>query len=168
MSSGEFCCSSYRSHFPSLPNLLLCWRLSSWARLAEKSISNLSFFMETLVFYLLSPQPGFKLDLHQFPYGGGSTGFLPTVHMAIRRKPLLEGHCHSILMLPKQYLSVSGGGGISSQLCANSKLGKKEIRDLNSKIKIHVCRNKRRAKCFQIQTRNHMVSKIIIYQTATT
>lgn len=169
------CCSSYRSRCPRLPTLLLCWRLSPPEQRRQKTVRHISvsswkawlpayIHLDWVLNWICTNSPAEVEAQASFPLCTRPSG-------GDRRQKdrAAEGggswRTTAILIWQRwgrrQLASVR-------QLCGNSKLGKKEIRDLNSKIKTHTSRSKRRAKCFKIQTWIHVESKMIIYWRATT
>lgn len=139
MSCGEFCCSSYRSHYPRLPTLLLCWRLSPPEQRWQKSIRHISvsswkaclstYLHLDWIFNWICTNSPTEVE------GQASCCALGCqVETSIRRMgqwKVAALDAATALLICQRW----GGWQLTSvrQLRDDSKLGKKEVRDLNCK-----------------------------------
>lgn len=140
MSSGEFCCSSYRSRCPRLPTLLLCWRLSPpkqcWQkRVRHTSVSSWKAWLSTYTHldwtlnWICTDSPT-EVEAQASCCTLGHQVETSMRRMGQLRVAALDA---TTAILISQWWGRRQLAGVR-QLRGNSKLGKKEIRGLNGKM----------------------------------
>lgn len=140
MTSGEFCCSSYRICCPRLPTLLLCWRLSPperrWQkRVCHTSVSSWKAWLSTYIHLSwilnwIGTDSAMEVEAQASCRALGRQ-----VETYIRRmgQPRVAALDATTAILICQWWGKHQLASVR-QLRGSSKLGKKEIRDLNSKM----------------------------------